>query len=77
MAETVRAENYISRQEELAGWKVGIVSYKLGDRWYCEIDNVSPGARLTRRDGPTREEAEKQALDRAREMLQRTKVHPT
>jgi hypothetical protein len=76
MAETMRAENYASRREELAGWEVGIVSYKLGDRWYCEIDNVSPGARLTRRDGATREEAEKQAIDRAREMLQRTRVNP-
>jgi hypothetical protein len=77
MVETFRAENYTSRQDELAGWRVGIVTYKLGDRWYCEIDNVSPGARLTRREGATREEAEKQALDRAREMLQRTRVHAT
>ena len=44
----MRAEDYQRRREELAGWPVGIVSYKLGDRYVCEIDNVSPGARVAR-----------------------------
>ena len=41
----MRAEDYQRRRQELAGWPVGIVSYKLGDRFICEIDNVNPGAR--------------------------------
>jgi len=72
----MRAEDYRSRQEDFAGWRIGIVSYRLGDRWFCEIDNVSPGARLTRRDGTTREEAERAALERARDMLSRTRTFP-
>ena len=38
----MRAEDYQRRRQELAGWPVGIVSYKLGDRFICEIDNVEP-----------------------------------
>ncbi len=74
---TERPEDYQRRQEEYAGWKVGIVSYRLGDRYHCTVDNVSPGARLSRGEGATREEAERQALDQAREMLARTRVFPT
>ena len=54
----MRAEAYQRRREELAGWPVGIASYRLGERFVCEIDNVSPGARLARAEGATREEAE-------------------
>ena len=73
---TVHPTDYERRRQELAGWQVGIVSYKLGDRYLCEVDNVSPGARLSRGEGATREEAEKQALEKAREMLARTRTFP-
>jgi hypothetical protein len=73
---TKRVEDYQRREEELAGWKVGIVSYRLGNRYRCEIDNVSPGARVARGEGATREEAEGQALDKARERLGRTRTFP-
>lgn len=56
-------------------WQVEIVSYRLGPRWYCQIDNVDPGARLTRRFADSREEAERLAIDRAREMLERTRTY--
>ena len=49
----MRTEDYQRREEELAGWPVGLVSYKLGDKYVCEIDNVSPGARIARAEGPT------------------------
>lgn len=72
----MRAEDYQRRREELAGWPVGIVSYKLGDRFICEVDNVSPGARLARAEGPTREEAERRAKATAENRLAQTRVHP-
>jgi hypothetical protein len=73
----MRAEDYQRRREEVAGWPVGIVSYRLGERFVCEIDNVSPGARIARGDGATREEAEQQALDAASRRLARTRVYAT
>ena len=72
----MRAEDYQRRRQELAGWPVGIVSYKLGDRYVCEIDNVSPGARVARAEGSTREEAERAAMEAAERRLGRTQIHP-
>ena len=72
---TMRAEDYQRRRQELAGWPVGIVSYKLGDRFICEIDNVSPGAMIARGSGGTREAAESEALEKARRRLGRTRRH--
>jgi hypothetical protein len=71
----MRAEDYQRRRQELAGWPVGIVSYKLGDRFVCEIDNVDPGARVARAEGATREEAERAAIETAERRLGRTEVH--
>ncbi len=73
---TMHPHNYARRRDELAGWRVEIVSYKLGKRYRCAVDNVSPGARLARGDGITREEAETQALNKARNMLAKTRVLP-
>ena len=71
----MRAEDYQRRRQELAGWPVGIVSYKLGHRFICEIDNVSPGARVARAEGGTREEAENAAIATAERRLGRTQIH--
>jgi hypothetical protein len=71
----MRAEDYQRRRQELAGWPVGIVSYKLGERFICEIDNVNPGARVARAEGSTREDAERTAIETAERRLTRTQVH--
>jgi hypothetical protein len=71
----MRAEDYQRRRQELAGWPVGIVSYRLGDRFICEIDNANPGARVARAEGNTREEAERAAIETAERRLGRTRVH--
>jgi dsRNA-specific ribonuclease len=70
----MKAEKYSKRQEQVGRWKVNIVSYKLGDQYYCTVDNVEPGATLARGQGSTREEAEKKALERAKELLAKTRV---
>jgi hypothetical protein len=72
----LRAEDYRRRRDRLEGWDIGIASYKLGGRYCCEVDNASPGARLARGEGVSREEAETEALNKAREMLARTRVYP-
>jgi hypothetical protein len=51
------------------------VSYKLGDEYVCEADNVSPGARLARFTAATPEEAEQQTLSKAKHMLSKTRRH--
>lgn len=70
---SLRSELYRHRQADLAGWQIGIASYKIGDRFICQIDNVDPGARVARGEGPTRDAAEQQALVIAQRRLERTR----
>jgi hypothetical protein len=69
----MKPEEYSRRQQELAGWPVTIETYKLGAVYYCTIANVDPGARFARAEGPTREEAETLALDKATRYLAQTR----
>jgi hypothetical protein len=69
----MRAEGYQRRRQELAGWPVVIVSYRLDGRYVCEIE--SAGAALARAEGATREAAEQQAMTTGSARLARTRVH--
>ncbi len=69
----MRPQNYSKRKAQAAGWEINVTSYQLGDRYYCTVDNVSPGAWIAKTEGATREEAEKKALDRATELLAKTR----
>jgi hypothetical protein len=71
----MKVEEYQERRVEVAGWPVNVTSYRLGEVFHAKADNVSPGASLARTTGATREEAEKKALDRAEQLLARTRVH--
>jgi hypothetical protein len=72
----MKSEDFQERRDELSGWRVNIVSYRIGARFYCTIDNVDPGARFARAEGATREEAEAAALEKATRYLQQTRRFP-
>lgn len=69
----MKAEEYSTREVELAGWKARVTSYKLGDTYHCSVDNVSPGAVVARAEGKTREEAENTAVEKATRYLDQTR----
>jgi hypothetical protein len=71
----MNAEELRERKLEVEGWPVNLTSYRLDDVYHCRADNVSPGAVLCRTTGATRAEAEEKALQRAAQLLQRTKRH--
>ena len=50
-----------------------IETYRLGDVYHCTICNVDPGARFARADGPTREDAEAKAIEKATRYLGQTR----
>jgi len=54
---------------------VHLTSYRIGETFYCNADNVSPGANIARASGATREEAESKAIQRATERLKGTRRH--
>lgn len=69
----MKAEDYSERRMELAGWPVRITTWRLGTTYHAKADNVSPGACLARAEAATLEEAERQVLSRAEELLARTR----
>jgi len=69
----MKPEAYSEHQVEVDGWQVNLTSYQLGGAFHCKADNVSPGAWLARTTGTTRKEAEQKALERARQLLSRTR----
>jgi hypothetical protein len=72
----MQAEEFQERKLELAGWPVNLTSYRLGKVWHAKADNVSPGAALCRTMASTREEAEQEAINKAKELLARTRRQP-
>ncbi len=66
----MRPEGYQIDPKEIAGWKVNVTSYSIGDLYYCHIDNVDPGVVIVRTEAPTREEALLLAIAKAKERLQ-------
>ena len=73
----VNAEEFSRREMELAGWPIAIETYKLDGVYHCTISNIDPGARFARADGPTREDAERRALEKAERYLAQTRRFPT
>ena len=73
----MKAEGYERRRQELGGWPIEIETYQVGDVFYCTINNVDPGARFARADGPTREEAENKALEKAARYIKQTRRFTT
>jgi hydroxyacylglutathione hydrolase len=72
-SQTVKPTNFSERVLEVAGWKLRLTSYQLGDKHYCKADNVEPGACIARTEGATKEECEQKALEKAQEYLSRTR----
>ena len=70
---TFTAQDFERRREEIEGREVGITTYRLGDRCFCKVDNVSPGALIARAVAATKAEAERSALAHARARLASTR----
>ena len=73
----MKAEGYERRRQDLGGWSIEVETVKIGDVYYCTINNVDPGARFARAEASTREEAERQALEKAERYLKRTRKFST
>ena len=64
-----QAEGYQTSKLNLAGSDVEVTSYKIGDRYYCHVSNVDPGATIARAEGASREDAEQLASMKAARRL--------
>jgi hypothetical protein len=69
----MKVEQNTERRIEIGGWDVNLRTYQIGDTFHCKADNVSPGAALARTTGATRDEAELKAIERAQQLLGKTR----
>jgi len=65
----MRAEDYRSEKESLAGVPITVETYKIGTVYYCHIANVDPGAIIARAQGSSRERAIEAALQKTKSRL--------
>jgi hypothetical protein len=73
----VRAEEYTERKDQLAGWPVRIVLYRLGGRYHVSIHNEEPGAWIVKAEAGTLSEAEAKARRQAEEALAKVRKVPS
>ena len=72
----MKTEEYKERKEQLSGWPVRIISYKLGTTYYVSINNEEPGAWIVKGEGPSLQDAETKARKEAAEALAKIKKNP-
>ncbi len=65
----MKAEDYRVEHRDISGVKVKAASYRIGESFYCHVENLDPGATIARAEAATREEAINLALQKATERL--------
>jgi hypothetical protein len=68
-----KPEEYSERTQQLAGWPIRLVTYRLGSTYRTTIDNTDPGAWVVKAEGATKQEAESKALKEAEALLEKVK----
>jgi hypothetical protein len=71
---TTLIDQYEEHIREVAGWKLQIAAYRLGDKYVCVVSNVDPGATICRVCAPTREEALRRGLEDAGSRLAQMEI---
>lgn len=72
----MKAEDYREQEDNIAGWPVRIVSYRMGGRYHVSIHNEEPGAWIVKAEGNTLSEAEARARKEAGEALAKVRKTP-
>ena len=65
----IKVEGHESEQTELNGVQIKITSYQIGERYFCHVTNIDPGATIARGEGSNRDEAREVALSKATSLL--------
>lgn len=65
MSKVMKTENYRVTKTELAGVRVSVTSYQIGESYHCHVANLDPGATIARAEADSPAEAEQTALAKA------------
>lgn len=69
----IKPTEYQERKELIPPYQLRVVSFRLGEEYQCVVDNVDPGAVLARAKAGNREEAERAAVEQAKELIAKTR----
>jgi len=72
----MKAEDYRVEHREISGVKVKAASYRIGESFYCHVENLDPGATIARAEAATREEAIDLAVQKAAARLSTSQSRP-
>lgn len=64
-----KAEHYQTENETIKGVDLKITTYKIGNQFYCHVENKDPGAVIARAEGTDRDSAKQLALTKATKRL--------
>ncbi len=67
----MKTENYRVEKQELAGVRVSVTTYQIGERFHCHVANVDPGATIARAEADSNAEAVREATAKAEERLRK------
>jgi hypothetical protein len=65
----IKVEGHESEQAEINGVQIKVTSYQIGERYFCHVTNIDPGATIARGEGSSRDEAREVALSKATSRL--------
>jgi len=63
------AEGFEEELQKINSTKIKLTSYKIGEKYFCHISNLDPGATIARAEGASRDEAKRSALRKAQNRL--------
>ena len=72
----MQAQEFTRRTLELVGWLLMVETYRLGGTYHATVSGAEAGARFSRAQGSSREEAERLALEKAEKWLGQTRRFP-
>ena len=67
----MKTEEYSSERREIAGIGVTVTRYRIGETYHCHVENLDPGATISRSSAATAEQAEENAVSKAEQRLAR------
>ena len=65
----LKADDFRVDSKEVDGLKINVTSYRIGATYYCHVDNVDPGAVISRSEGESQDEVIQVAMAKAIERL--------
>ncbi len=65
----MKSQNFQDKSLVIGDVQLKVMSYQVGDKFYCNISNLDPGATIARAEGRSEEEAYETAVAKVKARL--------